>query len=212
MWERVTCAQAGVPLTVIQRRDLELVKAQRDGRGSLFQWLSSWLGGDDCEECTATLYQHALVYLDLMLTAIKNTSIDLGREVPKLATMPLPAMCSGRTLGQCVELLKETRSESLAANIDLFRKKANLIDRANSILDQEDSPRAKAYMTCRAVQAARDDFEMTPESSIAWRTEAVRRAGQFFRIEATVGMEPAGAVPPSDFKPPRPNRGRAGRP
>jgi hypothetical protein len=222
MWERVTCARAGVPLTVIRERDMALVKAQRDGRGSLFEWLYGWLGGDDCETCVATLYSNAHSYLNLMMTALKNTAVDLGREVPELATVRLPAMCTGRGLGLggCVDLLKEEKYGSLQENIALFRVKANLIDRANTILDDEGSPRAKAYMTCRAIQAAKDDFTMTPESAMSWRTEAVRRAGDFFRLEATVGMEDGGTTVPMVVAPSRPlrepstrpSRGRAGRP
>ena len=64
MWERVTCTRAGVPMTVIRQRDMSLVKAQRDGRGSLFEWLYSWLVGEDCESCVSTLYTHAHSYLD----------------------------------------------------------------------------------------------------------------------------------------------------
>lgn len=221
MWERVTCARAGVPLTVIRQRDMSLVKAQRDGRGSLFEWLYSWIGGDECETCVSTLYTHAHAYLDLMMTAIKNTSIDMGREVPELAAVRLPAMCpTGIGLSGCVEFLKEQKPANLQENIALFRVKANLIDRANTILDDEGSPRAKAYMTCRAVQAAKDDYDMTPESSMSWRTEAVRRAGDFFRLEATVGMEEGGTTAPLVVAPSRPlkepsmrpSRGRAGRP
>jgi hypothetical protein len=43
-------------------------------------------------------------------------------------------------------------------------------------------------MTCRAVQAARIDFELT-ESRNNHRSEANRRAEQFFRVEASVGMD-----------------------
>ena len=157
-----------------------------------------------------------------MMTAIKNTSNDLGREVPELAAVRLPAMCAGQGVGLagCVDFLKAQKPADLKENIALFRVKANLIDRANTILDDEGSPRAKAYMTCRAVQAAKDDYDMTPESSMSWRTEAVRRAGDFFRLEATVGMEAGGTTTPMVVAPSRPlggpatrsNRGRAGRP
>ncbi|WP_295585757.1 hypothetical protein [uncultured Lamprocystis sp.] len=44
-------------------------------------------------------------------------------------------------------------------------------------------------MTCRAVQAAKIDFDLTPEARIKNRSEAKRRAEDFFRIEASVGMD-----------------------
>jgi hypothetical protein len=44
-------------------------------------------------------------------------------------------------------------------------------------------------MTCRAVQAAKIDFDATDEARNNDRSEAKRRAEQFFRIEASVGMD-----------------------
>jgi hypothetical protein len=44
-------------------------------------------------------------------------------------------------------------------------------------------------MTCRAVQAARIDFDATDDKRKDYRSEANRRAEHFFRIEASVGME-----------------------
>jgi hypothetical protein len=62
------------------------------------------------------------------------------------------------------------------------------VDLVGAQLDQLSSPTAKAYMTCRVVLAAKDDFDLTPGDRNAHRGEAVRRAQDFFRIEATVGM------------------------
>ena len=59
----------------------------------------------------------------------------------------------------------------------------------NDHLDDLDSHRAKAYMTCRAVQAAKFDFDATDEDHNFDRGEAKRHAEQFFRIEASVGMD-----------------------
>ena len=59
----------------------------------------------------------------------------------------------------------------------------------NDHLDELDSHRAKAYMTCRAVQAAKFDFDATDEDHNFDRGEAKRQAEQFFRIEASVGMD-----------------------
>jgi hypothetical protein len=44
-------------------------------------------------------------------------------------------------------------------------------------------------MTCRAAIAAKDDFDMTPEDKRPGTTEDRRRSRDFFRVEATVGMD-----------------------
>jgi hypothetical protein len=44
-------------------------------------------------------------------------------------------------------------------------------------------------MTCRAVVAAKIDFDATDESSTDDRGEDKRRAEPFFRIDASVGMD-----------------------
>jgi hypothetical protein len=44
-------------------------------------------------------------------------------------------------------------------------------------------------MTCRAAIAAKDDFDMTPEDKRPGTTEERRRGRDFFREEATVGMD-----------------------
>jgi hypothetical protein len=44
-------------------------------------------------------------------------------------------------------------------------------------------------MTCRAVQAAKYDFDATDEGRNENRSEDKRRAEQFFRIEASVGLD-----------------------
>ena len=87
-----------------------------------------------------------------------------------------------------VSLLAERR-EGFQANVELFRRKASLVALLNDHLDDLDSHRAKAYMTCRAVQAAKLDFDATDEAHNFDRSEAKRQAEQFFRIEASVGMD-----------------------
>jgi hypothetical protein len=44
-------------------------------------------------------------------------------------------------------------------------------------------------MTCRAVLAAKVDFDATPDDNNSNRGEAKRKAEQFFRIEASIGMD-----------------------
>jgi hypothetical protein len=89
----------------------------------------------------------------------------------------------------CVQSLQGRRPQGFAAQVELFRRKAVLVDLLGSHLDDLRSPQAVPYMTCRAVQAARMDFELTDESRNNDRSESKRRAEQFFRIEASVGMD-----------------------
>ena len=44
-------------------------------------------------------------------------------------------------------------------------------------------------MACRAAIAAKDDFDLTPEDKRPGATEERRRGRDFFRVEATVGMD-----------------------
>jgi hypothetical protein len=69
-----------------------------------------------------------------------------------------------------------------------FRRKAELVDLLGSHLDELQDPQARAYMTCRAVHAAKIDYDLTPDDRRAHRSESVRQAEQFFRVEASVGM------------------------
>jgi hypothetical protein len=44
-------------------------------------------------------------------------------------------------------------------------------------------------MTCRAVQAAKIDFDATDDARNSHRSEANRKMEQYFRTEASVGMQ-----------------------
>ena len=81
------------------------------------------------------------------------------------------------------------KPEDFRSNVALFRRKAELVAAMNDFLDSLEEPKAKAYMTCRAVVAAKIDFDATDESRTDDRGEDKRRAEQFFRIEASVGMD-----------------------
>jgi len=63
------------------------------------------------------------------------------------------------------------------------------VDTVNGELDELQAPQLRAYMTCRAVLAAKIDHDLTPGGRRAGTDEAARRGQHFFRIEATVGME-----------------------
>jgi hypothetical protein len=88
-----------------------------------------------------------------------------------------------------VKALLSERADTLAGQVELFRRKAALVALFNDHLDDLTSQRTRAYMTCRAVQEAKADFDATPEDSNNDRGEEKRRAEQFFRIDASVGMD-----------------------
>jgi len=85
--------------------------------------------------------------------------------------------------------LRARQAESLEETIALFRERARFIDSINNQLDRINDPRVRNYMVCRAVIAARADYDLTSVERRGGRDEAERRALHFFRIEATVGMQ-----------------------
>jgi hypothetical protein len=56
-------------------------------------------------------------------------------------------------------------------------------------MDEIETPATKAYMTCRAVLAAKIDFDATSNDRNDYRSEANRKSEDFFRSEASIGME-----------------------
>jgi hypothetical protein len=186
-WSTLTCAESGSIVDPDYQEDFRVVKAQRDRRGTLLQWMYAGLA-DYCESCEAPLYDHAHEYQDLLLETIRETHVDLEDDTPELQTLELPAFCGGKNLADCVTTMQSAPRSELASSRALFRQKAQLVDVAGSHLDQLKSPRAKAYMTCRAVLAAKDDFDLTPDDRNAYRSEAIRQSQEFFRTEASVGM------------------------
>lgn len=187
-WESETCAAAGVDMRVVQRHEVDLVARQRAGRGTILQWLVSALA-PVCESCERPLYDHAQAYQDVMLETILQLDNDLARDAHRLSELTLPDWCAGQDFAACARTLMSQSPTDDRSNIDLFRRKAVLVDLLSRHLDDLNGPRAAAYMTCRAVQAAKLDFDATDDSANSDRGEAKRRAEQFFRVEATVGME-----------------------
>jgi hypothetical protein len=187
-WESQTCAASGVSLERIRNEDREIVKQQRDRRGTLLEWLLEELA-PVCENCEQLMYDHAQSYQNELLNVILQLDADLGRQAHRLHELPLPAWCQGADFTRCAQSLLAERPADFKAHVELFRRKATLVSLLNDHLDDLDSPQAKAYMTCRAVQAAKIDFDLTDDDRNANRGEAKRRAEQFFRIEASVGME-----------------------
>ena len=103
-------------------------------------------------------------------------------------TVQRPARCEGRSVPACMAMLRATHPTDLDATIALVRAKAAFVDTVNGELDELQAPKLRAYMTCRAVLAAKIDHDLTPGGRRAGSDEASRRAHDFFRVEATVGM------------------------
>jgi hypothetical protein len=187
-WEKQTCAQSGVSLAHLRQEDASLVEQQRNSRGTLVEWLTQYFS-PVCESCEQSLYVHAQNYQDELLQTLIQVGNDLGRNHHQLHDVALPAWCGGKDYVACTMALLDERAEGYQANVDLFRRKATLVALLNEHLDELDSHSAKSYMTCRAVLAAKIDFDATDDNHNFNRGEAKRRAEQFFRIEASVGMD-----------------------
>lgn len=187
-WEAQTCARTGYPASYLRALDVALVRQQRDARGSLINWLRESLASE-CLSCEVSRYNAAQAYQDEMLVALSQTLLHLGPDAAELADLELPPWCRGRDLVACSSALADEHPVDLAGQVDLYRRKAELVDRFGDALDDLTEPRAKAYMACRAVLAARSDYDATDDDRRNFRGEAHRLAEQFFRVEASVGME-----------------------
>ncbi|MBY0237288.1 MAG: metallophosphoesterase [Burkholderiaceae bacterium] len=187
-WEGQTCGSLNVPVDAIRAVDGELVRKQRESRGSLVGWLLKRFG-PDCEGCDATLYEHAHAYQDAMLDAIMQVKQFVDADTRTLIRAEFPRWCKGASFDECVANLRAEQPKDYAEQVDLFRRKAKLVDLLGGHLDDLTEPRARAYMTCRAVQAAKLDFDATEETRNENRSEAKRRAERFFLTEASVGMD-----------------------
>lgn len=186
-WEAQACAQGGPVTPDFYRVDRELVLRQRPSRGSLIDWAVSALA-PVCERCGQLLCEHAHAHQDAMLDAIMQVAHQLGPDAHRLCETRLPAWCGGADFIGCVQAQQGGRPQGFAEQMALFRRKAVLVDVLGSQLDDLRSPQALACMTCRAVQAARIDFDLTDDARNNHRGESKRRAEQFFRLEASVGM------------------------
>ncbi len=186
-WKADACAQAGFSTSEIESQEVAAVKAQRDTRGTLLDWLYQGLG-ESCPSCLQSLYESGGRYQDALLETIHELYQDVGNEVPEIRAVQRPARCEGFSVPACMAALRAERPKDLDATIALVRAKAAFVDTVNSQLDAMQTPHLRAYMTCRAVLAAKIDHDLTPGGRRAGTDEASRRAQNFFRIEATVGM------------------------
>jgi hypothetical protein len=188
-WEAQTCARTGLPVEEVQRHDREVVQQQRESRGSLIGWLLGAIDAD-CENCEhQALYEHAQAYQDAMLNTLLQASASAHNAGVSLSQPKLPEWCGVMDFAVCAVTLLVQKPVDFKSQVDLFRRKAGLVAAINDSLDRIDDPKAKAYMTCRAVQAAKIDFDATPDERNEHRSEDKRRLEQFFRIEAGVGMD-----------------------
>ncbi len=187
-WEAETCAKNSLPMEGIKANDAEVVSKQRASRGTLMEWLVSALA-PVCDDCEKPLYVHANSYQDGMLLTLLQADAAVKASGLRLPDVKLPAWCGTLEFAECGKGLMAEEPTDYAAHVGLFRRKAELVATVNDYLDDIKDHRAKAYMTCRAVQAARIDFDATDDARKEHRLEIHRQAEQFFRIEASVGME-----------------------
>jgi hypothetical protein len=187
-WQAQTCERAGFRPDYLRMVEKGLVERQRATRGGLLTWLREELTGE-CADCELDRYARANAYQDEMLLALIETGLHLGPAAAPLAAARLPAHCGRASWYRCASRLLAEAPTDLAGQRALFRRKAALVEVIADRLDDLEAPEAKAYMTCRAVQAAKVDFDETPDDRNVNRGEAKRRAEQFFRVDASVGMQ-----------------------
>ena len=187
-WVSETCALSGMTASQIESQELAVVRKQRESRGTLLDWLYEGLG-ESCPSCLQSLYESGGRYQDALLETIHDLYQDVGSGIPSIHTVQRPARCEGRSVPACMAMLRATHPTDLEGTIALVRAKAQFVDTVNGELDDLQAPQLRAYMTCRAVLAAKIDHDLTPGGRRAGTDEAARRAQHFFRIEATVGME-----------------------
>ena len=187
-WESSVCARSGYSAFVAERESLFTVQAQREARGTLMDWLFEGLG-EWCASCLHSLYESGMRYQDALLETIDQLYTNFEDRVPEVRALRAPPACGEGTVSECVARLRATTVDDLDGAIRLFRLKAKVVDALNQQFDALKDSRVRAYMTCRAVASARIDYDLTPEERRAGRGEENRRRMDFFRTEATVGMD-----------------------
>jgi hypothetical protein len=187
-WEAATCRGTGYSAAVLEGQELLVVQQQREARGTLKEWLYEGLG-EWCRPCQQSLYESGMRYQDALLETISELYQDFQNEVPEVAALRAPDSCGDRSLTVCIARFRAERAADLDGTIRLFRARARFLDEMNARLDALKDPRVRNYMVCRAVIGAHTDYELTPDDKRSGRGEANRRSQDFFRIEATVGMD-----------------------
>ena len=187
-WESSVCAQSGYSAFAAEQETLFVVRAQREARGTLTDWLYQGLG-EWCASCLRGMYESGMRYQDTLLETIEQLHFDFAERLPEVAALRAPASCGEGTVPECIARLRAASAGDLSGTIRLFRQKAEVVDALNQQFDTLKDPRVRAYMTCRAVVSARTDYDLTPDAHRAGRGEQNRRRMDFFRTEATVGMD-----------------------
>jgi hypothetical protein len=187
-WKAQTCEKSGIPIGYLSDQDADMVNEQRASRGSMLEWLQSWLGGI-CETCQAPLYEHALSYQDQLLDALLQVDLDLDLVVQRLRFVDMPPFCGDKDYVACAGDLLAQQPANLEASKKLFRRKAQMVHLLNDHLDDLESHQVKTYMTCRAVNAAKIDYDAIFRGKGTYKGETRRRANHFFLTEASVGMK-----------------------
>ena len=160
-WQKEACETSGFPTDYLRSLDSAAVARQRASRGSLIDWL--WEEVADCESCELERYRHAQAYQDQMLTTLQQLRLHLGPDAPELRSLKLPHWCRQQSDFDCIAGLLAEQPTNIAEHRALFRRKAQMVDLVGSQLDDIEEPKAKAYMTCRAVLATKIDFDATPD-------------------------------------------------
>jgi hypothetical protein len=187
-WQTLACQPSGIATMRITEEELQIVEEQRSARGTMLDWLVASLG-DWCGLCQQNLYASGLRYQDAMLRTIQQVYVDLLPEIPAMRTMRPPASCGAASVPECLTRLNRSAPGDLTGAISLFRQRAEFIDAMNRQFDSLADDRVRNYMACRAVIGAKIDHELTPVAQRPGGDEAHRRERDFFRTEATVGMQ-----------------------
>lgn len=187
-WQVKACQPSGISTMRITEEELQIVQEQRSARGTMFDWLVASLG-DWCEGCQQSLYDSGLRYQDAILRTIQQVYVDLLPVVPAIERLRPPASCGSDSLTECVTRLRSRPSGDLKGAIELFRRRAEFIDAINQQFDTLRDDVVRNYMACRAVVGAKIDHDLTPSGQRPGRAESERRARDFFRTEATVGVQ-----------------------
>jgi hypothetical protein len=187
-WVDQTCRHSRVDVREILAHDHAIVRQQRDSRGGLFGWLMQSIR-PDCDTCDLPLFQQAQIYMDAMLQALLQASSYMPADVRARNRARLPAWCGGEDFSECTSRLLSQQDNTFQGQLSLFRRKAEMVEIVQSYMDEIEVPAAKAYMTCRAILAAKIDFDAISNVRNDFRSEANRRAEHFFRDEASIGME-----------------------
>jgi hypothetical protein len=64
-----------------------------------------------------------------------------------------------------------------------------MVEIVQTYMDEIEAPATKAYMTCRAIVAAKIDFDAISDGRNDFRSEKNRRTEHFFRNQASIGMD-----------------------